>query len=67
VGAKVQEFDKRTESLADQNVATKALLSQLEDTDFTDAIIKFQTLQTSLQAAMQSAGINEKLSLMDYL
>jgi flagellar hook-associated protein 3 FlgL len=67
VGAKVQEFDKRTESLADQNVTTKALLGQLEDTDFTDAIIKFQTLQTSLQAAMQSAGINQQLSLMDYL
>ena len=67
VGARVQEFEKRAESLADQNVATKALLSQLEDTDFTDAIIKFQTLQTSLQAAMQAAGINQRLSLMDYL
>lgn len=67
VGARVQAFEARSESLADQNVATKAMLSELEDTDFTDAIVKFQTLQTSLQASMQAAGQTLNLSLMDYL
>ncbi len=67
VGAKVQAFEARTETLADQNVATKAMLSELEDTDFTDAIVRFQTLQTSLQASMQAAGQTLNLSLMDFL
>lgn len=67
VGAKVQEFERRTETLADQNIATQAMLGELEDTNFTEAITKFQTLQMSLQAAMQSAGINQRLSLMDFL
>lgn len=67
VGARVQAFEARSESLADQNVTTRAMLSELEDTDFTDAIIKFQTLQTSLQASMQAAGQTLNLSLMDFL
>lgn len=67
VGARVQAFEARTEALADQNLATQAMLSELEDTDFTDAIIKFQTLQTSLQASMQAAGQTLNLSLMDFL
>jgi flagellar hook-associated protein 3 FlgL len=67
VGAKVQEFEARSNSLADQNVATTALLSELEDTDFTSAIIKFQTLQNSLQASMQATGQTLNLSLMDFL
>lgn len=67
VGAKVQAFESRESRLDDQNLASKALLSQLEDTDFTDAIIRFQTLQTSLQATMQSASKTLNLSLMDFL
>ena len=67
VGARVQAFEARSESLADQNVTTRAMLSELEDTDFTDAIIRFQTLQTSLQASMQAAGQTLNLSLMDFL
>lgn len=67
VGARVQAFEARRETLADQNVATKAMLSELEDTDFTDAIVRFQTLQTSLQASMQAAGQTLNMSLMDFL
>jgi flagellin-like hook-associated protein FlgL len=67
VGARVREFEERSERLKDQNVATKALLSELEDTDYTEAIVRFQTLQTSLQASMQSASTMLNLSLMDFL
>lgn len=67
VGAKVEAFESRQTRLDDQNLASKALLSQLEDADFTDAIIRFQTLQTSLQATMQSASKTLNLSLMDFL
>ncbi len=67
VGAKVQEFEDREGRIADQNIATQGLLSELEDTDFTSAIVKFQTLQTSLQASMQATGRSLNLSLMDFL
>ncbi|MGH7213777.1 MAG: flagellin hook IN motif-containing protein, partial [Tepidisphaeraceae bacterium] len=66
-GARVQELDARQNRLEDQNIATKALLSQLEDVDFTEAVARFQTLQTSLQATLQMTGQTLNLSLLDFL
>jgi flagellin-like hook-associated protein FlgL len=66
-GARVQELESRQNRLEDQNLATKSLLSSLEDTDFTDAITRFQTLQTALQASLQSSSRILNLSLMDFL
>jgi flagellar hook-associated protein 3 len=67
VGAQVQEFQSRQDSLDNQNLATQALLSSLQDTDFTEAISKFQTLQTSLQATLQSSAQILNMSLLDFL
>ena len=67
VGARVKAVQSRSDRMDEQNVATKALLSKLEDTDFTEAASQYSLLQTSLQAAMQSTGQMMKLSLMDYL
>ena len=67
VGAQVKEFESRQNRLADQNVATKAMLSDLEDTDFNDAITRFQTLQTALQANLQTTGRLLDLTLLDFL
>jgi flagellar hook-associated protein 3 FlgL len=66
-GARVQELESRQNRLDDENLATKALLSELQDTDFTDAITRFQTLQTALQASMQATSKTMNLSLMDFL
>ncbi len=66
-GAKLQEIGSRSNRLEDQNVASTALLSELEDTNYTDAIAKFQTLQTQLQAAMQVGATQLNLSLLDFL
>jgi flagellin-like hook-associated protein FlgL len=66
-GARVQELESRQERLADQDVATRALLSSIEDTDFVDAIARFQTLQTALQASLQTTGQTLNLSLLDFL
>lgn len=66
-GARVQELEARHERLEDQNVATEALLSELADTDFTEAITRFQTLQTALQGTLQTAGRAMNLSLLDFL
>jgi flagellin-like hook-associated protein FlgL len=53
--------------MEDQNVATRALLSSLEDTDFTEAVARFQTLQTSLQAGLQTSATMLQMSLLDFL
>jgi flagellin-like hook-associated protein FlgL len=66
-GAKVQELDARDNRLKDENLATTKLLSDLQDTDFTDAISRFQTLQTALQASLQTTAKIMNLSLMDFL
>ncbi len=66
-GARVQELEARQERLADQNIATQSLLSEIEDTDFTEAITRFQTLQTALQASLQTSGQILNLSLLDFL
>ena len=66
-GARVQELDARQNRLEDENLSTDKLLSSLKDTDFTDAISRFQTLQTALQASMQTTAKILNLSLMDFL
>ena len=66
-GARVQELDARQNSLDSENISTKSLLSNLKDTDFTDAIARFQTLQTALQASMQTTAKVLNLSLLDFL
>ena len=66
-GARVQEMEARHGRMEDQNVATKSLLSSLSDTDFTEAVARFQTLQNALQATLQTTGQMLNLSLLDFL
>ena len=66
-GARVQGLESRQGRLEDQDVATRSLLSTLSDTDFTEAISRFQTLQNSLQASMQTTASILHLSLLDFL
>ena len=67
VGAQVKDMQDRTTRIEDENTATQTLLSKLTDTDFTTAITKFQTLQQSLQASLQTAAKVMNQSLMDFL
>ena len=66
-GARVQGLESRRGRLEDQDVAARALLSTLADVDVTEAISRFQTLQTSLQASMQTSASMLNLSLLDFL
>lgn len=66
-GARVQEMETRQNRLEDQNIATKSLLSNVEDTDYTQAIAQFQTLQTTLQASLATAQKVLNLSLLDFI
>jgi flagellar hook-associated protein 3 FlgL len=66
-GSQVKEIEDRQGRLDDENIATKSLLSNLQDTDFTEAITRFQSLQTSLQAGYLMTSKVLHLSLMDFL
>lgn len=66
-GAQVQNFTSRQTQLDNENLATQTLLSNLQDTDFTSTISKFQTLQTALQASLQTTAKITNLSLLDFL
>jgi flagellar hook-associated protein 3 len=66
-GARVQELEARQQGLDGQNIATQSLLSQVEDTNYTEAIARFSALQTSLQASLQTASKVMNLSLLDFL
>ncbi len=67
VGAMAQEAENRQTQIEDQNLTTTTLLSGLTDVDYNAAITKFQTLQTALQAQLQTTGKILNESLMDYL
>lgn len=67
VGARVQEMESRQARLEDQELANKSLLSQLEDADYNEAITRFQSLQTALQANLQTTGRLLSQSLLDFL
>ncbi|GMV96678.1 MAG: hypothetical protein AMXMBFR83_10400 [Phycisphaerae bacterium] len=67
VGARAQAMETRmqyTEAAVD---ATKALLSQVKDIDFTEAITAFQKAQTALQANLMSGSKMLQLSLLDFI
>lgn len=51
----------------DLKLQDTALRSEVQDLDYTEAAIRFATLQTQLQAALTSASQALQLSLMDFL
>ncbi len=67
VGARSRSMRARMEQTEDAVVATKVMLSGLEDVDFIEAVTKFQQAQTALQASLLSTSQTLNLSLMDFL
>jgi flagellin-like hook-associated protein FlgL len=43
------------------------MISDLRDTDLTDAITRFQQLQTALEANLRTAGRLQSLTLLNFL
>ena len=66
-GARVQGLEARQSRLEDQDVATQSLLSSLADTDFAEAVSRFQTLQNALQASLQTTASVMEMSLLEFL
>lgn len=53
--------------IADATLLAEGRRSQLEDTNFAEAMMKFQKTQTGLQAALQVAASVLQISILDYL
>ncbi|HVX86038.1 MAG TPA: flagellar hook-associated protein FlgL [Phycisphaerae bacterium] len=67
IGAREQDISARQTTATNENTALQSALSLLSDTDMTTTITKFQQLQTSYQAALQTAETTRNLSLLDFL
>jgi len=67
VGYLAQAMDARRDRTEQAVVSTKALLSDLQDLDFTEAITRFQQLQTTLQASLLVGRTVMSISLLDFL
>jgi flagellar hook-associated protein 3 FlgL len=66
-GAVEQELTNRQTDLSQQKTATQSLVSQLQNVDMTQAITQFQTLQTALEASLQTAAQSLQTSLLDFI
>jgi flagellar hook-associated protein 3 FlgL len=67
VGARSKAMTTRQQLTEDAVVATQALLSEIKDLDYTEAITKFQQAQTALQANLLTGSRLMQISLLDYL
>jgi flagellar hook-associated protein 3 FlgL len=67
VGAQVQALQDRTSELSTENIATQQLLSNIQDTNMTTAISQFQTLQTALQASLETTAQSQELTLLNFI
>ncbi len=67
VGTRVREVQQRLDYLADEELVTRDLLSRVEDVDYATALLEYQTLQTSLQAQLQTTAQLLGLSLFDFI
>jgi flagellar hook-associated protein 3 FlgL len=66
-GEMLVRIDSETGRLADQKLANQTERSRAEDLDMTEAISKFQSLQTGYDAALKSYSMVQRLSLFQYL
>ncbi len=60
-------MSERADRIDVEASAAEVMLSDVRDADFTDLAIRFQQLQTALQANLGAAGKVLNLSLLDYL
>jgi flagellin-like hook-associated protein FlgL len=67
IGAREQDIQTREAQVTNESTQLKKSLTLLADTDMTEAITKYQMLQTAYQAALQVAAKNQNLSLLDFL
>lgn len=67
VGARARAMSTRLEYTEAAVDATRALLSDVKDLDYTTAVTQFQKAQTALQANLMTGSKLLQLSLMDFI
>jgi flagellin-like hook-associated protein FlgL len=66
-GAAQKELTSTQTNLTQQTTATQSLISQLQNVNYAQAVSQFQTLQTAMQASLQTAASTLQLTLLDFL
>lgn len=67
VGVRSQRVEQQQERSANLKISEQVLLSQMRDTDMTEAITTFTQLQQQLQASLLVGSQNLQLSLLNFL
>ncbi len=67
VGARSRDVQERVFQTENAVASTRALLSELRDVDFVEAVTKFQQAQTALEASLMTGSKSLSLSLLDFL
>jgi flagellin-like hook-associated protein FlgL len=65
--AQARAMEGRSARIDSEVTATRILLSDVRDVDVAEAVVRFQQLQTALQANLVTASRVMNLSLLDYL
>jgi flagellin-like hook-associated protein FlgL len=65
--AQARAMEGRSARIESEVTATRILLSDVRDVDVAEAVVRFQQLQTALQANLVTASRVMNLSLLDYL
>ena len=67
VGVRTRRVTEAVTREEDLTIQDTALKSQLQDLDYTEAAVRFASLQQQLQAALTTAAQTNSLSLLDFL
>ena len=67
VGVYANRVQAATNHQADEETTNTAVLSQLQDVDYSEASIRFSLLRTQLQAALQAGASSQNLTLLSFL
>jgi flagellar hook-associated protein 3 FlgL len=67
LAAKAAAMLERDDRIENEQSAARILQSDIRDADLTEAIVRFQQVQTALQANLATASRVMNLSLLDYL
>jgi flagellin-like hook-associated protein FlgL len=67
VGSYTQRVESAQVREQDRKTVDESIRSELQDTDYTEASVRFSLLQTQLQAGLRVTSQASNLSLLDFL
>jgi len=67
VGTRMQSLENSSTRIEDECVQIQGLLSEARDLDYAAAVSRFETLQATFQASLQTAAGTLPMSLLDFL